>query len=90
MVANLYKTFLARVCYFMPLNLFNDAIESARTAYAAGEEEAFRRAVTDAQRTVQAHPTLCQMLSRAVEAFPDIEALMLISRVCLEFPKAAR
>ncbi len=73
----------------MPLKRFNDAIESAQTAYAAGDEEAFMCAVTDAQRTVQAHPSLCQMLSRAVEAFPDIEALMLISLVCLEFPKAA-
>ncbi len=42
----------------MPLKRFNDAIESARTAYAAGDEEAFIGAITDAQRTVQAHPTL--------------------------------
>jgi hypothetical protein len=74
----------------MSLKRFNDAIESAQAAYTTGDEEAFMGAVTDAQRTVQAHPTLCQMLSRAVEVFPNIEALMLISRVCLEFPKAAR
>ncbi len=73
----------------MPLKSFNDAIESAQTAYTAGDKVAFRYAVTDAQRTVQAHPSLCQMLSRAVAAFPDDEALMLISLVCLEFAKAA-
>jgi len=74
---------------FMTLKSFNNAIESAQAAYTAGDEEAFRCAVTDAQRTVQAHPPLCHMLSRAVETFPDDEALMLISRVCLELPKAA-
>jgi hypothetical protein len=74
----------------MPLKLFNDAIESAQAAYTAGDEEAFMYAVTDAQRTVQAHPTLCQMLSRAVEAFPDIEAIEWISLVCLEFAETAR
>ncbi len=74
----------------MSLKSFNDAIESAQTAYTVGDEAAFMYAVTDAQRTVQAHPTLYQMLSRAVEAFPDIEALEWISLVCLEFPKAAR
>ena len=75
---------------FMSLKSFNDAIEAAQAAYTAGDEEAFKCAVTDAQRTIQADSSLCQMLSRAVEAFPNIEALMLISRVCLEFPKAAR
>jgi hypothetical protein len=74
----------------MPLKSFNDAIQSAQTAYAVGDEEAFKCAVTDAQRTVQAHSSLYQMLSRAVEAFPDIEALSLISLVCLEFAEAAR
>ena len=73
----------------MPLKSFNDAIESAQTAYAAGDEAAFMCAVTDAQRTVEAHPSLCQMLSQAVEAFPDIEALELISRVCMELATAA-
>ncbi len=73
----------------MPLKRFNDAIESAQAAYTAGDEGAFMCAVTDAQRTVQAHPPLCEMLSRAVEAFPDTEALILISIVCLEFAEAA-
>ncbi len=69
----------------MLLKGFNDAIEAAQTAYAAGDEAAFMSAVTAAQSTVQAHPSLYLMLSHAAEAFPGIEAMTLISKACLSF-----
>ena len=73
----------------MLLKGFNDAIEAAQIAFAAGNEAAFVSAVTAAQSIVQAHPPLYVMLSRAVEAFPDMEAIMLISKACLYFAEVA-
>ena len=63
---------------------FNDAMRDAMQAHKAQDLSAFSSAIEKAQATVEGHPLLSKKLAQALEAFPQVEALQLISEVCIK------